>query len=275
MSDGASLAADLANELQRLRNSVADAEQAYRASNLVRATRDDVVELALVRAMGLFEEFIGDLFYMALENRLGGEIMPLVPAGNTDEAILLVAGSDAAGDSRYVSWMPIKEKTLKRASRLLTNGQPFARLANRSAEKAALVDLTTVRNRIAHDSGTARLKFAELAKSKGYPHTRAADYLTSLRGPDPEITLGLARLQSIADGLADPSEAGSRAIFAAEDPYEPAVVAPPGTYECVRSGHKQILPAYGPLGDCTFCPRPIKCPHCGRAETLKSLWSRL
>lgn len=274
MSDGPQLAADLASELSGLRKSVEDAEQAYKSSNLQRGTRDDVAELALVRAMGLFEEFLGDLFFLGMLGKLGAEVVPIVSAQNEEEATLLIAGSDA-GDARYIAWMPLKEKTLKRGDRLFTNGQPFSRLANRSSEKSAISDLTVVRNRIAHDSPIARSKFVDLAKSKGYPHTRAADYLMSKRGTDSEILLGLVRLQSIGEGLAEPTEIGARAYLVAEDPYEPSVLAPPGNYQCARGGHPQSTTVYTTLGDCPACPRPVRCTECGRADKLKTLWARL
>lgn len=274
MSDGPKLAADLALELSGLRKSVADAEQAYKASNLRRSTRDDVVELALVRAMGLFEEFLGNLFFLGMLGKLGPEVAPIALARNKDEATLLIAGSDT-GDARYIAWMPLKEKTLKRGDRLFANGQPFSRLSNRSSEKSAVSELTVVRNRIAHDSTIARARFIELSKGKGYPHTRAADYLMSRRGADSEILLGLALLQSISEGLAEPTETASRAILATEDPYESGALAPPGNYECARNGHPRSATTYMTLGDCSACPRPVKCASCGRAERSKTLWVRL
>lgn len=274
MSDGAVLAADLSTSLQHLRESVEDADAAYMGSALRRSTRDDVVELALIRGMGLSEEYVGDLFLLALQARLGPEIAPIHLAADIEQAALYIAGVDGAKEARYISWMPLAQKTTPRAQRLLSQGQPFSRLSNRSSDKREILTLTTVRNRIAHDSASARDKFEELARSKGYPSTRGADYLTAQRGGTSEILLGLSTLQRIADGLADASEASSRTILGPEDSYEPDVEAPPGSYECDRNGHPKMLTAWGRLGSCAACPRPARCPSCGRVEKVKSQWNR-
>lgn len=275
MSDGPVLAAALVSSLQDLRDSVADATTAFTGGALKRSTRDDVVELALVRGMGMFEEFVGDLFALALQAHLGTEIRPLITAKDPAEAALLVAGADGAPDTRYIAWMPFKERTVVRAERLLLNAQPFGRLANRSVEKGALSDLTIVRNRVAHDSTAARTKFEALAKSRGYPHSRAADYLTSTRSGAVEILLGLAALESIANGLACPTEPVSRGFLSPEDPYPGTALAPPGSYECIRGKHGIASVDYGSLGECAACPMPSKCPTCGRAHDVKTQWQRL
>ncbi len=275
MSDGPALATELASALEDLRNSVADAESAFGNGHLKRSTRDDVVELALVRGMGVFEEFVGELFVLALLGRLGAEVIPLVPSASAEEANLLLVGADVDSSARYVSWMPFKEKAIRRAGRLLTASQPFGRLANRSSEKNTLADLTLVRNRVAHDSVVAREKFEQLALQKGYGHSRAADYLTSSRGGTQEILLALATLESIGKGLADPSEMNSRTILSSEDPYSETTLAPPGSYECKRNAHARANTLYQSLGDCDQCPRPDRCDTCGRRAESKTLWVRI
>lgn len=275
MSDGPPLAADLAQALQDLRDSVNDAESAFQAGHLRRATRDDVVELALVRGMGLLEEFLGDLFLLGLQGKLGGEVIPTHPVSGPDEAALLVVGADGSPDVRYISWLPFKERTIKRAERLLEHAEPFGRLRYRSSEREALADLTIVRNRVAHDSESARSKFEELARRRGYPSGRAADYLVSTRGGSSEVLLGLAAIESISAGLADPTEAGSRGRLTTEDPFDAQSLAPPGSYECRRGRHGTATASYSALGECVACPAPSVCPTCGRRENAKTLWERL
>lgn len=274
MSEGVTLATNLGSSLEHLRESVIDADAAYRARKLRRATRDDVVELSLIRGMGMFEEFIGDLFVLALQARLGSEVTPIHTASNPDQAQLYVSGVDGVGDARYTSWMPFSQKTIPRAQRLLVRGQPFSRLSNRSTDKQELASLTTVRNRIAHDSIPARGKFEQLARSRGYADSRGADYLTAQRSGNSEILLGLSTLQRLADGLADPNEELSRIILGPEDSYNPDTEAPPGNYACERGGHVKELGGWGSLGSCSECPPPSRCPQCGSAEKVKTQWTR-
>ena len=257
-----------------LQNSVSDADMAFRANQLKRATRDHVVEFCLVRALGKFEEYLGELFCLAMEGKLGAECAPTMAVTSHDDALLLVSGFDDSSSGRYTAWMPFAEKTLKRADKLFANGLPFARLAHRPTEKAALSELVIVRNAIAHDSSVARGKFEALARSKGYPSTRSADYLTSMRGPAIEIVLGLARLEAIARGLAAESDSDSRVFLEPEDPFEPTWVAPPGAYQCKRNGHSAALANHSTLGECRDCPRPVSCPHCGKREKTTTAWVR-
>lgn len=274
MTAASDLSDGLSSTLEDLRLSISDAEAAHAKGHLKQATRDDVVELTLVRAMGLFEEFLGDLFMLAMEGNHGVDSQPLVTVGSRAEAVLFVSGVDQSGAEKYISWLPFKDKTLGRASRLLTNGLPFARLANRPTEKTALGDFVKVRNRIAHDSASAREKFESLARQKGYPHSRAADYLTSVRGSDTEIILSLARLEAITKGLAAASDAESRIYLDPEGPFSPSTVAPPGAYLCNRFSHRIESTDFKTLGTCRNCPRPVKCSHCGRIETVVSEWIR-
>lgn len=275
MSDGPQLATALGSDLARLRASVADADGAYRVRALQRATRDDVVELALIRAMGLFDQFIGELFFLALQGKLGAAVAPKMKASSREEALLIVGGSDGPGEGGYVSWLPFKARTVKRARALLANGEPFRRLDCRTADSALLLNFTTVRNRVAHDSPAAQEKFVNLCREKGYPSARAADYLMSVRGSDPEILIGLGQLERIATGLADPSEVSARAVLSPEDLYAERALAPPGAYECQRSAHSRSTQDYGQLGSCEQCPRPTKCAHCGRRERAETSWLRV
>lgn len=152
----------LVAELHSLRASINDAQGAYDANRLARGTGDHVVEFCLIRAMGKFEEILGDLFYLALEGKHGPEAVPVLTVASRGDAVLIVSGFDLPGEGRYTAWMPYAEKTLKRASKLLVDGLPFQRLENRPTEKELLADLTTVRNAIAHDSAAAKHKFQEL-----------------------------------------------------------------------------------------------------------------
>lgn len=272
-TEGPALAARLQSDLRALAASVADAEQAVVGRSLLASTRDDVVELALVRAMGLFEEFLGELFILALLNKLGGEVAPLMPVDGPDQALLMVAGVDGSEAGRYVSWLPVAG-VLKRAERLLAHAEPFRRLAARSSEKNALVDLVVVRNRAAHDSASARERFVRLASQKGYPSTRAADYLVSTRHGLSEITHALQRLEAIATGLAEPSEAVSRVVLQTEDPYAANQVAPAGDYECSRCGLLRRIVSFSTLGECTSCPAPVACTQCGKRSARVSQWVR-
>ncbi|KAB1887590.1 hypothetical protein F6W70_09485 [Microbacterium maritypicum] len=252
-----------------------DAEQATARASLLSSTRDDVVELALVRAMGLFEEFLGDLFLLGLQGHLGAEIVASYLVGSREEATLMVGGADVAGESWYLSWLPYQAKTLVRAKRLFEHGQPFTRLAYHGADASTLRDLTIVRNRVAHDSPSARNKFRELSTARGYPSARAADFLTSIRGSDTEILLALTRLGAIANGLAEPSEIGSRAHLSPEEPFRFDAIAPPGEYECQRGSHERSSTEYSRLGNCDLCPRPSGCPHCGQVDKVPTLWNRV
>lgn len=269
------LVGTLTKDLGALKKSVADAEQSYAAKHLLRGTRDDVVELTLIRAMGLFEEFIGELFYLALQGDLGPEVRPLMRASSRDEASRLVAGADSFGEARYVSWMPLPSRTLSRAHALLRNGEPFRRLESRAALQRSVNDLTVVRNRIAHASETAKQKFVNVATGKGYPHTRAADFLTSTRGTKIEILWGLDELEAIARGLADASEVSSLSILGDDDLFKANAISPPGTYECNLCQKVLVTTDFSKLGACGDCPRPQKCAVCARQAQPVDAWKRV
>lgn len=275
MTKGVDRAEEFSVQVKTLINSISDAQNAFKAKHLSRNTRDDVVELSLVRGMGLFEELLEDLFFLALQSHLGDEVKPVLPVSSPDEASLLVYDSELSGNSRYTTWIPYKDKTLPRARNLLQNGLPFTRLDNRPTETGELRALTLVRNAVAHNSESARTKFITLAKERKYPYARPADYLTSHRQQEMEILVGLTRLVQIARGLGAPTDKASRRFLDPEGLFEHSRVAMPGNYACERCGNELATTDFAPLGHCRQCNRPTSCPSCGKSVKQVTNWKRI
>lgn len=270
MSTGDEALARLTDAIDDLKQTIQDAQNV----GVSRSTLSNVVELATLRTHSLLEAFLQEVFYLAL---LGDSSVPgngpALPVRNREEADLLVLSSGSRRE-KFLSWLPF-DRTLEMAETYLVEGSTFERLRYRGIEKRALAELVTVRNAIAHPSDYAFARFAELAKSKSYPSTRAADYLLSSRGGSLEVLLLMTQAEVLAKGLLAPTDSDAAAILQPEADFLATQSGPAGTYECVRCEQTMHLSQPGKPGPCPACEPLTPCPHCARVPVAQTKWRRL
>jgi hypothetical protein len=118
-----------------------------------------MIELAFFRGYLAWETFLEDVFIlysMGLTAPRG--VAPRRYAFPPNRKVLKTWIYDGRG---HAKWDP--DSVRVRAQRYFRNGGPFDHLRTSSA---ALGDSRTIRNAIAHDSGSAREKFKTLARNK-------------------------------------------------------------------------------------------------------------
>lgn len=271
MADHVALAT-LEDALAEQKSSIEDAELA----GVSKATLDNLVELATLRAFSALEQFLETLFYLAMvgDSSIAANRSRL-PVVSTAEVDLLVRG----GPDRtkpYLDWLPF-DRTLSIAEHYLINGAPFSWLKYRPVELRAMKELTVLRNEVAHGSDQAHEKFVRLASERKYAVTRAADYLRSTRGGDSEVQILLTQAQVIAQALVSADEVAASVMLQPEEVFqaERGPAAPVGVYECVRCGQGWIQRDYAKIPRCPVCDFPRDCPSCGRREPAVSAWARI
>jgi hypothetical protein len=138
-----------------------------RAAALVNAVRLPnfqqalIHELAFLRCFLAWEVFLEDTFYAYLLGRAA-------PDGSTYQRYLTPRGLDHAkevirGGRPFITWTD-PARVVDRAELFLRHGEPYATvIGNVSSE---LVEMRTVRNRIAHRSDSASAKFLELVRQR-------------------------------------------------------------------------------------------------------------
>lgn len=270
MDAGASALRVLKDSISDLKSTIQDAQQA----GVTRATLSDLVELATLRTHSLFESFLQELFYLSLlhDSSVPGN-GPTLHVTTRAEADLLIL-SPGSKREKFLSWLPL-DRTFEMADAYLRAGSTFDRLRYRTVEKRAMLELVTVRNVVAHPSDHAHRQFVELAKSKSYPSTRAADYLLSQRSGATEVLLLMTQTEVIADGLLAPSSDAAALLLQPEAEFLAKQRSPVGLYECVRCGESAELTQLAVLGACPACEPLSACPACGHTPAAHSQWRRI
>ena len=269
MLDADALLEELSLEIGALKNAIQDALGAA----LQPETVDNVVELALLRSFAVLEHFVEELFYLCMLNdsSVAGS-GAVVVVGNREQVDLLLR-STTERTLPFLSWLPAY-RFLDAASRYLGAGHPFDRVRYRDTELASIIELTTVRNAVAHPDSSAMAKFRELAESRGYSHGRAARYLLSMRSGVPEILLLMTRVELLARALVARDDAAAEAFLEPERPFTAGQRAPVGLYVCKRCAAERTHLEVGPLGSCIECEDLTPCPACGRAPKAAAWWQR-
>lgn len=264
------LLATLKADIEALKVTIQDAQK----RGVTAETLNNVVELATLRLFSVLETFLQELFYLCM---VGDASVPgsgsVVPVTTREQADLLLLSAGTRRE-KFLSWLPI-ERTLDLAEVYLDGNHPFERLRYRQTEKRALVELTTVRNAIAHPSDHARDEFVKLARSKGYPTRRAADYLLSTRAGNQEVLIVMTRVELVAAGLAADSDQKAGNFLEQEPPFLAQAKAPQGTFECVRCQNKVSQRVAGKLGACPACEPMAACNECGKLPTARTTWNRV
>lgn len=259
----------LTDGINGLKATVFDAE----AANVKPQTLQNLVELSVLRASSLVEEFLRDLFYRSMlgqSDQYG--VAPILSVASEEEVDLIVY-SFGSRREKFLDWIPY-EYTLDRAAALLVNGLPFTRITNRPVERRALLELGALRNAVAHPSDHAQKKFLELAQQRRYPVSRPGEYLLSTRGGEEEVLLLLTRLEVTCRGLASPTDVNADAILEPEDPFRPDQRCLPGRYECTGCGAEKILSSELVVGPCPSCSTVSECHACGRRTATSPAWRR-
>lgn len=264
------LLAKLKGEIDALKATIQDAQGASLDANTVK----NVVELALLRTFSVLEHFIEEVFYLCLlsDPTLHGSGSIIAVTDRSQAELLLTGGP--LGRRSFVSWLPL-ERVLELAETYLLPGHPFDRLRFRQTERKAVDDLVVVRNAVAHADSPAVDKFRALAKSRGYPSSRAADYLQSRRAGQQEVLILMTRVEFIGQGLVALDDKTADLVLDPEAPFQAQQKAPAGAYRCRRCGHTEVQVSGGALGACPSCEPLVVCPTCGRLPTASSLWERI
>jgi hypothetical protein len=260
----------LRNSIDALKDTIRDAQ----SKSVAPETLSNLVELATLRVFSVLETFLQELFYLCMlkDGTVSGQ-GAVIAVSTREEADLLLLTAGARRE-KYLSWLPL-DRTLDLAETFLLESHPFDRLRYRQTEKRAVDELTIVRNAVAHPSDHARAEFVILARSKGYPTIRAADYLLSTRGGNQEILLLMTRVELIAAGLAAASDLDADGILEAESQFQAQAKAPKGLFECVRCGNQVVQAARGKLGACRSCEPIEACSCCGKMPTPTTTWRRV
>ncbi len=233
-----------------------EAERALAKKTLSSSSRDSVVELVHLRAISLMEAFVEDLFFELVLGSAGvPSVAPVLafPTADAARSILVAPG-------RFPTWLDFDE-TRVRADPLMS-ANPYSRLRYRTVEKKLLDESTIVRNAIAHDSGTAKVKFDTLAKERAYVTRRPADYLLSQRGGQAEGTLALRGMVLIANALTADSDADAQAFLNPTRSFTSTERPDAGRFECEVCGTILNHPGAQKLGICPTCAPALRCATC-------------
>jgi hypothetical protein len=214
---------------------------------------DHLYESTFLEVVTRFEAFLEDLFY---EVALGsssifrtGAIGAVAGVHSRDD---LEATLVSSSNLDYLNWLPI-DRTIDRAAVVLRDGRPFSRLDRRFSEKAVLKEVSTIRNAVAHRSGTAWTNFGKLVPDSLPAARRHPAGLL-------QMTVGLStKYNSLCDGLAGVvsalaarSDAQAWRLLSPEAERQAGKLAPAGSYECVSCGTVSTRTA-GPLSPCANC----------------------
>jgi hypothetical protein len=139
-----------------------------------------IYELAYLRCFLAWEVFLEETFYAYMLHKPSpnGTVFKRYVAPKNDGH----ARDIVRGQRRYATWAKGKE-VIGRAELFFDQGEPFASgLASASGD---LADMVIVRNRIAHQSGTAKTNFLELVRRKHGSVPRGTNAGRFLLGSEP------------------------------------------------------------------------------------------
>ena len=161
----------MANALQTALNrftkdleQAAELRQRIEDAKLKKFQNDLAFELAFLRSVIAWETFLEQAFFLFATGRpslSGGPVGQLMRPKNRLAAEELVLGGRT-----FASWT--SADVHDRASRWFADAGPFAILKSESR----LAEIHTVRNRIAHGTGSAQSRFAKLCAQKHPPNIR-------------------------------------------------------------------------------------------------------
>lgn len=259
----------LLREIDDLKRAIVDAKSVQ----LEPATVDNVVELALLRSFSILEHYLEEIFYLCMlgDASVSGEGSLVAVDDRSQVDLILMATADRKVP--YLSWLPLK-RLLEAADRFLSPNHPFERLRYRDIELNAMIELTTVRDAVAHSSSPATAKLNALSQQKGYALGRPARYLLSTRSGDLEILLLMTRIELIAKAVQAPSESAGAVHLEPERLFSSGSNAPGGTYECKRCSTVIQRASYGAMAVCAACTSQSPCPTCGQTQRASSQWVR-
>lgn len=255
----ANLARDFQKKSDLLDLALESGKRANRLRRLNRHALGALYESALLSLTKSVETFLEEYFLLLLHSpdardEVGGYecVVTLSDRDSVDQMLGL-------GDN-YLDWLPFARTEL-RAHQFFPNGSPFHRLNRAPQEKRLLKFNHTMRNAVAHNSGTAVKTFLALPEVVALP-ARTRSVSEFLRWVDPVTGSETWAQHRVAIGgvvraLAATSEADARAYLGTEDPFKVGENPGPATYRC-RGCRKQVtLPYAGSkLRPCTGCGRP-------------------
>jgi hypothetical protein len=229
----------LGDEATRLRN----------RGQITLGSCDSIYESALLNLVTAFELVLEDLFYSML---LGASAIPgtsgavqFKDRGQAEDVLL-------AGRA-YLDWLPFDRHVAPLGERLLT-GSPFSRLDRHPQEKRALDEISVVRNAIAHESGSARKKFAPLANGLRPRRRTPAGLLQDVRQGVSVNVHYSTQLRLLVRALTVPTTKAAKALLSPESPHAQGATPGKGTYACMACGTRTTLTAAKQaLPPCVVC----------------------
>lgn len=120
-----------------------------------------IYELAFLRCFLAWEIFLEETFYAYMLRKPapdGTTYRRYVAPKNTDHAQKIIRGQ-----RRFSAWTN-SDEIVRRAELYFDSGEPFT--SGLGTISSDLADMVTVRNRIAHRSGSAKTRFLELVRRK-------------------------------------------------------------------------------------------------------------
>lgn len=171
------LARDFATKLLLLESTRAKVETLHSPGPLARQDVETVYAGLFIDAFTEFEALIERLFLGLFDGSLRSTTQPttriFTVTPKTSCRTVVFDGNN------YVDWLPIDERTIKRAKRFLTGGIPFTSLL--STEKSNLKSAHLLRNALAHKSDSATKNFLKSINQQALlPHEKTpSGYLRS------------------------------------------------------------------------------------------------
>lgn len=262
------LAAQLRSRTDTLGTAVRSGIRANSASKLNKQGLSAIHEAAFLSIARSFEVFLEELFFVAVSEPPGKSgLVDVSPRINFDTRA--EAEEYVLDNKDYLDWLPWAPVTTRRSERYLASGGPFGRLERAPQEKSFLKDHHTIRNAIAHESGTARTRFLKLPPVTKLPPSQQTPS-GLLQSVDKNNNAFWVRhtqnLLNVSRVLSAPDMATARAYILVEDPYR--VGERPGDcgpFRCRKCGNtRKLTRATAAMPGCQVC-----------SAGADSLWDRV
>lgn len=249
IESAATLAARFGRRAKRITNLGEEAQKLRRNRRITAGSYDAIFESSHLSLVTSFEVFVEELFFSSLLGRSGIDaVCPRLAFNSRGDAERVVRG-----ERGYVGWLPFEKKVLK-TSEVYFSSSPFERLNRHSAEFRALNEITVVRNRIAHDSASARAVFDPLASHLRARNRTPAGLLQERRQGVTSLERYSLELQKISLALSATTIREAKALLSPESPHQRGSKPGVGIYECTRCGTpERIGPRKNTLPSCRTC----------------------
>ena len=161
----------LARQFQRrtdlLSQSIESGKRANRARRLNRNALGALYEASLLSLTKGLETFLEEYFFALL---VDVNVRRSVDSGEPRVSFRSRAELERFFDleKSYLDWLPWKSHSAPRAERFFPEGSPFDRLNRAPQEKETLSINHIMRNAVAHQSGTAAIRFLQLDGVSGF-----------------------------------------------------------------------------------------------------------